>query len=186
MTQPDGSEKTFTQADLDRVVADRLARERAKYADYDELKTAAQAAKGAESTLDKMQKQLDAMEKRATAAEAESMRSSVAAELGLTPKQARRLAGATREELLADGRELIDDLGIEVKPGTKQDGKKDGEGTETDTDDDTEDDDKSSTSTAPARTTARPTESLKSGARMSAPAVEETDPLKLAALVKRR
>ncbi|MGM0973405.1 MAG: hypothetical protein ACQEW2_10865 [Bacillota bacterium] len=31
--------KTFTQEELDRVVADRIARERKKYADYDDLKT---------------------------------------------------------------------------------------------------------------------------------------------------
>ena len=33
--------RTFTQADIDRVVQDRLTRERAKYADYDNLKAAA-------------------------------------------------------------------------------------------------------------------------------------------------
>ncbi|WP_348623014.1 scaffolding protein [Paenibacillus peoriae] len=31
--------KTFTQDELDQVIADRIARERKKYADYDELKT---------------------------------------------------------------------------------------------------------------------------------------------------
>ena len=39
--QPAG--KTFTQAELDAIVADRLARERAKYPDYENLK--AKAAK---------------------------------------------------------------------------------------------------------------------------------------------
>jgi hypothetical protein len=37
-------EKTFSQADIDRVVADRLAREKAKYADYADLKKKAAAA----------------------------------------------------------------------------------------------------------------------------------------------
>lgn len=37
------SAPTFTQADLDRVVADRLSREKAKYADYDALKQRAEA-----------------------------------------------------------------------------------------------------------------------------------------------
>lgn len=36
--QPTETGKTFTQADLDRVVADRLARERAKHGDIDKLK----------------------------------------------------------------------------------------------------------------------------------------------------
>lgn len=35
-------ERTFTQADLDRIVQDRLAKEKGKYADYDDLKTKAQ------------------------------------------------------------------------------------------------------------------------------------------------
>lgn len=34
-----GGDKTFTQADVDRVVQERLGREKTKYADYDELKT---------------------------------------------------------------------------------------------------------------------------------------------------
>jgi hypothetical protein len=38
------TEKTFTQADLDRIVADRVAREKSKYADYGDLKKKAAAA----------------------------------------------------------------------------------------------------------------------------------------------
>lgn len=36
-------EKTFTQEELNAIVADRLARERGKYADYDDLKRDAEA-----------------------------------------------------------------------------------------------------------------------------------------------
>lgn len=39
-----GDGKTFTQAELDRIVADRVARERAKYADYGDLKKRAASA----------------------------------------------------------------------------------------------------------------------------------------------
>jgi hypothetical protein len=42
--QPEATAKTFTQAELDKIVADRIARERKKtekFADYDELKTKA-------------------------------------------------------------------------------------------------------------------------------------------------
>lgn len=38
------AEKTFTQADLDQIVKDRITRERAKFADYDDLKKKAAAA----------------------------------------------------------------------------------------------------------------------------------------------
>lgn len=40
---PEGNERTFSQADVDNVVSERLKRERAKYSDYEELK--AKAAK---------------------------------------------------------------------------------------------------------------------------------------------
>lgn len=37
-------EGMFTQADVDRIVGDRLSRERQRYADYDDLKAAAEKA----------------------------------------------------------------------------------------------------------------------------------------------
>jgi hypothetical protein len=50
-TPPEGQEqeaKTFTQADLDRIVSERLAREHKRFADYDDLKAKAEAAEAAE------------------------------------------------------------------------------------------------------------------------------------------
>lgn len=47
----DKSESTFTQAELERIVSERLARERKKYADYDDLKTAANQSKTLEERL---------------------------------------------------------------------------------------------------------------------------------------
>jgi hypothetical protein len=38
-----GQDKTFTQADVDRIVQERLARERDKYKDYDQIKADAEA-----------------------------------------------------------------------------------------------------------------------------------------------
>ena len=40
-TNPAEPEKIFTQAELNAIVADRLSRERGKYADYEALKTKA-------------------------------------------------------------------------------------------------------------------------------------------------
>jgi len=68
-TKPAPTEKTLTQADVDRVVADRLARERQKFADYDDLKS--KAAKLAEleaanqSEAEKLAAKADAAEKKA-------------------------------------------------------------------------------------------------------------------------
>ena len=42
-TAPEAQEKTFTQAELDSIVSDRLQRERSKYADYKALKEKAEA-----------------------------------------------------------------------------------------------------------------------------------------------
>lgn len=39
------SEKTFTQADVDRIVGERLSREKGKYSDYDDLKEVADSLK---------------------------------------------------------------------------------------------------------------------------------------------
>jgi hypothetical protein len=41
---PADADKKFTQADMDRVIADRVAREKAKYSDYGDLKKRAAAA----------------------------------------------------------------------------------------------------------------------------------------------
>lgn len=51
--------------------------------------------------------QLTAAEQRATAAEARAMRLEVAHAKGLTPGQAKRLVGATQEELEADADEIL-------------------------------------------------------------------------------
>jgi uncharacterized protein YuzE len=39
---PEAPSKTFTQEDLDRIVADRIARERKKFADYDDIRKKAE------------------------------------------------------------------------------------------------------------------------------------------------
>lgn len=44
----EGQEKTFTQSDVDRIVAERLSRERGKYADYETLKEKASKFDAAE------------------------------------------------------------------------------------------------------------------------------------------
>lgn len=59
------ADKSFTQADLDRIVADRVQRERGKYADYQDLKTKAGRLAEIEAS-----QQTD-LEKAVTAARAE-------------------------------------------------------------------------------------------------------------------
>lgn len=99
-------DQTFTQADVDRIVRERVQRERAKFADYDDLRAKA----GTASTLEE---RVAAMERQAQESESRAMRAEVANAKGLTPNQAKRLVGGTREELEADADELIRDIGAQ-------------------------------------------------------------------------
>ena len=114
--------KTFTQAELDRIVSDRLRREASKYADYEELK--AQADKLAEyeaankSEVDKLREETDRLKRSNAEIEAKALRAEVAMAKGLKPSQARRLQGATKDELEADADEMI----AEFAPASSDDG----------------------------------------------------------------
>lgn len=173
-------DKTFTQDEVDAIVRDRLKREREKfeqkYADYDDLRAKAGEADKATTQLDKIQQQMAAMSERAEKSEREAMIREVADELKISVKQARRLSGKTKEELLDDGRDFLSDFA----PKTGSDGGKDG-----DESDGTETDEKppAARETAPSR--GRPKESLRSGAPLTGSKPEETNPLKLAEAIPR-
>jgi hypothetical protein len=169
--------KTFTQAEVDAIVRERLKREREataqKYADYDDLKRAAAEGDKSKTQLDKVSEQLAALTARAEAAEARETRAKVVAAKKLPPSLAKRLQGKTEEELTADADELLADwksAGGKVDDDEgEQDGDKGGE----------------TPPARPAARTGRPTETLRSGAPTTAREPEETDPLKLAALIPR-
>lgn len=103
----DGDPQTFTQADVDRIVADRLKREReatkAKYADYDDLRAKAEGAKTAEERIANLENELGAQRLAAS-------RAQIVAEFGLTEKQAAALKYAPSEEA---ARELAEGLAAE-------------------------------------------------------------------------
>jgi hypothetical protein len=127
----DGGASPFTppkdQAELDKLIGDRLARERAKYADYDEAKRkAAEYDKATEAQKTELQKATDRAaeaERQASEREARALRAEVALEKGLTASQAKRLVGKNRDELIADADELLKDL------GTGKSGQGGGQGT---------------------------------------------------------
>ena len=62
------------------------------------------------SDSEKLTERVSAAEKRAAEAEARALRLEVASAKGLTPSQAKRLVGATREELEADADEILADF----------------------------------------------------------------------------
>lgn len=54
----------FSQADLDRMIKERVARERAKFADYEALKNQAEAAKTADQRIAELENKLRMSETR--------------------------------------------------------------------------------------------------------------------------
>lgn len=101
-TQP---ERTFTQSELDAIVKDRLAREKGKYADYEELKS--KAAKYDERT-EAEKTELQKATERAAALEVElngmkkaesirTIREKVARETGIPAASLSLLTGETEE-----------------------------------------------------------------------------------------
>lgn len=159
-------EKTFTQADVDRVVRERLARERQqnadKYGDYDDLKTKAAEADKNKSALDRLLEKVSGLEERASKAEATALRADVAQAKGLTPAQAKRLHGTTKAELEADADELLSMF----KPADKGGKDDDDKGDDTDGAADKGGTDKGTSGSGEARkpATTRPTEKLTPGA----------------------
>jgi hypothetical protein len=76
--------------------------------------------------LEKLTERAAAAEQRAAQIELASIRNEIALEKGLTPSQAKRLVGGTREDLAADADELLADLKVSkpsVAPSSDAQGK---------------------------------------------------------------
>jgi hypothetical protein len=85
--------ETFTQADVDRIVKERVKRAEAKFADYGELKAKAEGAKTAEEQIADLQKKIQATEH-------EVLRRRVQAKHGISDEDASLLLTATDEDTL--------------------------------------------------------------------------------------
>lgn len=126
-TKPEGDPPAPTfkapadQAEFDRMVQDRIRREREKFADHDELRRKAEEfdrlEESKKSELERATGKVSAAEARATKAEQDALRIAVALEKapdGMPASQisklAKRLTGATRAELEADAEELFADF----------------------------------------------------------------------------
>ena len=103
-----GTDKAFTQADVDRIIAERLKREdvkglKSKAAEYDKL---AEAQKTAEQKAADAQR---AAEARAVEAEAKAIRYQVAAEDGISKADADLfLTGTDEDTIRAQAKRLIE------------------------------------------------------------------------------
>ena len=124
--------KTFTQAELEEIIADRLFRERAKYADYDaikekaakydaaeeanktELQKATELAAKEKARADSLQKQFDTAQARAKV----SAETGVPASLltGSTEEECKKQAEALKQWRRPDGYPNTNDPGA-IPPG---------------------------------------------------------------------
>ena len=94
--------ETFTQADVDRIVKERVQRERAKYADYDDLKAKAAGAQTAEERIGALEKEIEATRR-------EALRRRVQAAHGISDEDADLfLTGSDEDTLTAQAKRLAD------------------------------------------------------------------------------
>lgn len=99
-TEEAKAEQTFTQADVDRIVRERVQRERGKYADYDELKERAGVAKTAEERI-------AALEAEVQATRREALKRRAQAAHGISDEDADLfLTGSDEESLTAQAKRL--------------------------------------------------------------------------------
>lgn len=105
-------ERTFTQSELNAIIGDRLAQERKKYADYDELKGKAakfdEAEEASKTELQKakelnadLQKKLDAFQK---ADNERKLKEKISQETGVPVSV---LRGETEEDLRSQAEEIL-------------------------------------------------------------------------------
>jgi hypothetical protein len=100
--------KTFTQAEMDAIIGDRLARERAKYADYSEIKAKAakydEAEEANKTELQKAVEERDALKSQLDALQAEKAHAAAVAkaatEHGVDAALLARMSGDVDENAL--------------------------------------------------------------------------------------
>lgn len=121
-------ERTFTQDEMDAIIQDRLRRERAKYSDYEALKTKAAAFDESEEArktdlqkaterAESLQAKLDAMEKESKERE---LREKISEETGVPAKL---LRGSSEDDLRAQAEAI---MGFAKTSGAKYPNVKDG------------------------------------------------------------
>lgn len=116
--------RTFTQDEVNRLLAKERRDQEARFAGYDELKAKAakfdEAEEANKSELDKALARADKAEAELEAARLDALRSRVAAAKNLPAELAGRLTGTTEEELEADADNLAEALRPARTPDTAQ------------------------------------------------------------------
>lgn len=113
-----GEFKTIeTQEELDRLIGERVARERSKYADYEEVKKKAteydervlalnEANKALEEKVQASTTLIDDLNKKVNKYEMDSVKTKVCLEMGLPYEVANRLNGANEDEIRTDAENM--------------------------------------------------------------------------------
>lgn len=105
--------RTFTQEELDRIVGERVRRERDKYADYEELKAKAEAGAETLSECEKLRERAESAEKKAGELEHDAQLSRWAAQAAAeTGVPAAVLRGETLEELQAHAHLIVKSMPV--------------------------------------------------------------------------
>ncbi len=98
--KPSEGVETFTQDDVNRIVSERLERERKKFADYDELKSRVEELEKTNSDLSGENETLRSERESYEAAKKhEALIKSVAEEMGVDPTILSKMRGDTEDEL---------------------------------------------------------------------------------------
>jgi hypothetical protein len=117
--------KTLTQAEIDAIVEERLAREKKKYADYGDLKkAAAELAELKKSQMSEMEKLkadlaekdilIQAKDQELSGLKLERVKSAKLAEAGVSPEWIDSVSGNTEEEVAASVAKLAARLKIDT------------------------------------------------------------------------
>lgn len=105
-----------TQAELDRIIGERLARERSKFADYEALQQKAsrfdELEEAKKTTEQRQAETIAAAEKRAADFEAQLVRAQVQASTGLSDEDMEFIHGGTREELQSKAEKFLTRNGL--------------------------------------------------------------------------
>lgn len=139
----------------------------------EELKEVRADQDASKSDMEKVLAKVDGLEKRAVEAERKALVAEVSTAKGLSPAQAKRLQGSTRDELEADADELLDAF----TPAAGKNGDGDGDDDTGKSDDKGKDDDGKPASDG--KSVGRPKEKLSGGASPPDQG-DEVDPAKLA------
>lgn len=122
------TEKTFTQAELDQIISDRLKRERDKYTDYDALKEKAQKfdqiEENAKTELQKATERAEKLEAELSVMkhteEVRTIREKVANATGVPTSL---LSGDTEEDCTAQAKAILDFKSSQGYPLIKDSGE---------------------------------------------------------------